>query len=209
MSAIDVPSQKVRPSAWWYALVPIIGIAGIVFAILAGIEEFSGIEERFTRLGSDGTGTIELRKGEHASVWLLSENGSGSAALGLRSSTVEVTGPGGSPIEFEPATARSTFDFGNLGGVRIGDFEATSEGDYRVAATAGSMSGSSDVAVGNLDVGAAVVRTFRPAITGFLASTGLLILLLVMRGRSKRRIARAREQGAVLQGPAQGPISFG
>ena len=218
MSAIDVPSERVRPSGWWYALVPIIGVVGIVYAILAGIDEFSDIEDRFTRLGSDGKSSIELREGEHASVWLISES-AGSGALDMRGADVRVTGPGGEPIEFEQATARSTFDFGNLGGVRVGDFEAASGGEYKVAATARSMSGPADVAVGNFDVGSAVLHTFRPALIGFLASIGLLVLLLVLRGASKRR-ARNQPQYDPLQAPAsstpaapttsssQGPISF-
>jgi hypothetical protein len=222
MSAIDVSTPRVRPSGWWFVLVPIIILVGVGFSIHNGIDEFGHLGDRFTKLGSDRQATIELREGEHASVWSISENG--RAADTLRTDVaINVVDPDGEHVDFDKSFGTTTFDIGSSTGIKLGDFEATTPGTYAIGALLTTDDPSFDAAVGNLDVGSAVLRTITPAIVGTLAAIALLVLLLVLRGRSKRRIAGGWQQPS-LQAPVttatstsvgssepptpQGPISF-
>jgi hypothetical protein len=222
MTAIDVQQPRVRPSRWWYLLVPLAIVLGVAGSIRAGIDEFGHIDERFQRAKHNGIVSIDLRQGEDASIWMLYEDGTPTDQMSNDGGAITVLGPHATTVEVDRPGARTTFSFGSLGGIRAGDFEAPEDGTYQVFAK--PSRGATDVAVGNFDVGGAVMRTVRPGLLGMLAAIVLVIALIVMRGRAKRAIESAPQfqqpplgvpgapqtpvapQGPVA--PPQGPISY-
>lgn len=206
MTAIDVPKVRVRPSGWWFLLVPLLIVAGATQSVRTGFDQFSDIGDRFTRLGLDGAGTVELRAGDTASIWMLYEAGTDTRAMS-KDATVTVSGPDGSSVDVDRASARSTFEAGDLGGIRCCDFDAKTAGEYTIRAE--RSSGASDVAVGDFDFGSAIAKTIAPGLIGLLAGIALLVTLLVLRSRSKRQQARPRHELATpTNQPASGPVTY-
>ena len=213
MTAINVPTLRVRPSGWWFLLVPLLMIGGTALSVKTGFDEFGDIADHFTRLGLDGTGTVDLRAGDTASIWMLYEHGTNTRNMS-KDARITVTGPDGTSVPVDVASARSTFEAGDLGGIRCCDFDATTTGEYEISAQ--RSSGASDVAVGDFEFGSAIAKTLAPGLIGIFAGIATLILLLVLRSRSKGRISKLRQQQAQVGVPAtaqqpsapQGPISY-
>lgn len=227
MSAIDVPGQRVRPSAWWYLLVPILLMAAVAFGIAAGIDEGRRIADSFRTLGADGTGSIPLEAGEEPTVWAVWQDGRSSDAISRPPAQVEVTGPRGQDIDFQPGGSETTWSIGSEAGVDLGTFVAPVEGTYTVhvryeapgaggaAAVAGPVP---TAAVGTVDVSGSLGRVLRTVGVWALAALALWVVLLALRGRSKRRARRLAagnpldsHGGAPTSTPSatsSGPITF-
>jgi hypothetical protein len=202
-------SRRVRPSGWWFLLMPLVIIAGTVQSVATGFDQFGDIGDHFHRIGPDGTGTVELSAGDTASIWMLYEHGTDTRSMS-KDGNVTVTGPDGASVEVDRASARSTFEVGDLGGIRCCDFDATVTGVYTVHAQ--RSSGASDVAVGNFEFARAIAATLAPGLIGVFAGVGMLVLLLVMRARSKASIRREAQQLQVspgVQAPSVPPASTG
>jgi hypothetical protein len=199
----------VRPSGWWFLLVPLLMIGGAAQSVATGFDQFRDIDEHFSRLGLDGDGTVELRAGDTASIWMLYTSGTDTRNMS-KDANVTVIGPDGANVQVDRASARSTFEAGDLGGIRCCDFDAPTDGTYTIHAD--RSSGASDVAVGNFEFGTAIARTLAPGLVGTVAGIATLILLLVLRSRSKGRISQLRQQQAQVGVPttaqSHGPISY-
>lgn len=202
MSAIDVPSQRVRPSGWWYVLVPLLMVAGLAVAVDRGIDEVRAIAASFEPLGDDGAASIVLDAGDEPTVWAIWDDGRSSDSIARPPARVTITGPDAQAVPFDARTGASetTFSFGSESGVDLGTFTAPRDGTYRVEvtyqapATDGGAPNSGAIpsaAVGQLDLSATIGRVVRPIVLGMLAAIVLWIMLLVLRGRAKRRIRRA------------------
>lgn len=230
MSAIQIPSMRVRPSAWWYLLIPLVLLAGAAAAITAGIDEAREIRDSFHTLGNDGRGTIELEAGDEPTVWAVWNDGRSTDSMTRPPANVQITGPGGQAVPFRArgSTGTTTWSFGSDAGVDLGTFSAPETGSYEVhvmydiATPDGSIGavGVPAAAVGQLDLSASAWRVARPVLLATAAAVGILVLLLVLRGRSKRRV-RQLQAGSALDVPSQqappapptpssssGPISF-
>lgn len=213
MSTIVTPAARVRPSGWWYLLVPVILLVGFANAILVGIEEVGGVADSFDRLGRDGRGSVTLEQGEQATLWATWDDGRSSESLRRPDATVVVTGPDDAVRPFERSRSTTTFSVGEDAGIAVGTFQGADAGRYDVRVTWDDATepGTRPVAaVGSFDISAVVGRVLRPILLALLAAAGLVVALLVLRGRSKRRNA-ARELYAShdpTSSSAQGPISF-
>ena len=210
-------TPKVRPSAWWYALVPVVFLAGVAIAVLAAIDEGRTIADSFSRVGDDGRASIELAAGEEATVFALWSDGRSSDSVTRPPATIAVTGPDGDDVTFRPAGGgTTTFDTGGDAGIDLGTFTARDDGTHQLEVEFDVPAGTprSEAAVGRLDISAVVGRVIRPIALAALASLGLFVLLLVLRGASKRRIRRGPQFPGTQFGPpsppggSQGPITF-
>jgi len=209
---------RVRPAGWWYLFVPLLFLAGIGVGVVTAVDEGRGVIDSFSTLGSDGVGTVQLEAGDEATVFALWDDGRGTDALERPVSTVVVTGPGGEAVTFDEAarSTTSTYSYEGASAIDLGTFEAPVTGTYRVRVTfqvGPEAVGAPNAAVGRLDWSGIVGRVLRPVSIGFAASIALLVLLIVTRGMSKRRLRATNVIAAPpLQGhdgPAsQGPISF-
>ena len=211
------PQGRVRPSAWWYALVPIIFLAGIGFGVAGAIDEGRAIADSVSTLGADGRGTVELDAGDTATVMAYWEDGRSTESIERPPATVTITDPDGDAIAFDPAgSGESTFSFDSKSGIDLGTFDADVAGTHEVRvefgqAVPGTSTGTPLAAVGRLDWGSIAGRVGRPIGLGALASVGLLILLIVLRGASKRRRTSSPQfQGQVQStggtNPSKGPF---
>lgn len=206
-------NPKVRPSAWWYALVPLVFCGGVALGIAAAVSEGLSVADSFERVGPDGRASIELAQGDEASLFALWEDGRSSEGLSRPPVRVTVTGPDGDDVPFGPAGGgRTTFESGGDAGIDLGSFTARVDGVHEVEVDFELPAGvpEPEAAVGRLDLSAIVRETVRPIAIGAVASLAIFVLLLVLRGQSKRRIRRG-QPGTPPQPPSpgsQGPITF-
>lgn len=202
--------MKVRPSAWWYALVPIIALAGFGFGIAAAIDEGRAVADTFQRFGSDGRTTVSLDEGDETTVFAMYGDGRDTSALQRPTATVAVEGPDGDEVAFDAADSggETTFDFGGDAGIDLGTFTARSDGEHevRVKFVDDAVAGAPTAAIGRLDVSAIVGTVLRPMGSGILASIAVLILLLVLRGASKRRLRSSPLAPPTDPGSSRGPF---
>lgn len=195
----DSSAERVRPSGWWYALVPIIFLAGIGFAVASTISWGIDIAESYELVGPDGTASIQLDAGDEATVFAVWEDGRSTDSLSRPSATVRVTAPAGGDVEFDRGSdGSSTFSVDGTSGIDVGSFTAPSSGSYDVDVTFAPTSGTApQAAVGEFSFSGLAERVLRPIGIGAALAIALLVMLLVARGRSKRR----RRQSPQFQGP--------
>jgi hypothetical protein len=194
-------SSPVRPSGWWYALVPVLFLLGIGYGLVVAVDEGRAVAESFSSFGADGRGSVELEDGDTATVLAFWEDGRSTESIVRPTATVTITDPDGDDVRFDPAgPSRSTFSFGSRSGIELGTFDAATSGTHDVQVTFAQPGPLA--AVGRLDWQAIVGSVLRPIGLGAAAAVGLWILLLVLRGMSKRR-RRAEPQGA---SPSGGPF---
>ena len=188
----SAPRVRVRPSGWWYVLVPILWFAGLGFGILSVVERGIDAADSFREIRPGGSATVVLDAGDSANVYAVWQDGRDSESLTRPAATVTVQGPDGADVAFRSPNGRTTFDFGDESGIELGSFEADAGGAYEVRADFPDADPSQPAyaAVGELDLSSIAAGVLRPIGLGTLAATALWILLLVLRGRSKRR-ARA------------------
>lgn len=200
MATLEERAARVRPSGWWYVLVPLLAVLGIVGGVLAAVEEGREVAESFRLLGEDRRGSIDLEAGDEATVWAVWQDGRDDPER--PAAAVLVRGPAGEPVAFRPRTnGETTFSFGHESGVDLGTFVARDAGRHELAVTwqDGAVRGAAPAAgVGVLDLSGLVDRVVRPIWLGVLAATVLFVVLMVLRGRAKRRIG-ARAAGHALE----------
>jgi hypothetical protein len=183
-----------RPSGWWFLLVPVVVFVGVGFAVQHGIEEVRGVRQRFDSAGADGQGSIYLYAGSDASVWRIEHSGD-SNSISKVASRAQVTGPDGESIEYRPARGRTTFQFNDMVGLRLGAFTAPRDGTYRYDID--TVPPVAHLAVGDLSFSDVVRRTLRPVVWSASGALALLVLLVVLR---RRKPPAAPD--------VQGPITF-
>lgn len=209
MNTLPATRTRVRPSGWWFVLVPLLLVAGIALGVQRGIDEARTIADSFERLGSDGVGQIDLVAGDEATVWAIWDDGRGTDTLARPDARVTITAPGGATVPFDARSgAKTTFSIGSLAGIDLGTFDAPVDGSYEVRAANDQPDlgvATPELAVGQVDLSGAVGSVFAPIGWGAAAALGLLVLLLVLRARSKRRI-RAIPQPA-LGIPGEPPVA--
>lgn len=201
---------------------PILLLVGIGYGVAAAIDEGRAVADSFSSLGRDGRGTVELEAGDTATVMAFWEDGRSTESITRPVAVVEITGPDGDDIAFDPAhNGRQTFSFNSKSGIDLGTFEAASSGAHEVrVAFVDPTVGSADpdrspvepiAAVGRLDWRSIVGSVLRPIGLGAAAAIALWISLLVLRGTSKRRRRESPQfQGATPQtggtNPSTGPF---
>ena len=203
------PTGPIRPSGWWYLLVPVLLLAGVAAGVATALDEGRAVFNSFSTLGADGAGSVELESGDEATVFALWSDGRATSTLERPEAAVAIIDPAGETVRFDPAgPSRSTYAHDGVSAIDLGSFEAHSDGSFDVQVTFadGALTGSAapNAAVGRLDWASIVGRVLRPVALGAAASFGLLLALLVLRRSSKRRLRRAAVAPA-----SQGPISFG
>jgi hypothetical protein len=96
----ESPKGRVRPSAWWYALVPIIFLVGVGFGVAGGIDEGRQVVDSFSKLGADGAGSIDMEADQKATVMAIWDDGRSTDGIARPPANVTVIGPGGAPVVF-------------------------------------------------------------------------------------------------------------
>ncbi|MCW2928803.1 MAG: hypothetical protein JWM86_2771 [Thermoleophilia bacterium] len=191
MATTSTPPAKARPSGWWYALAPVILMAGVVLAIQAGFEEVGAVTDSFQRLGPDGTAAISADGGDRVSVWAVYASSSGADAAPRPAATVRVTGDDGPvPVRTAGSGSRTTYELGSESGIEVASFVPPTDGRYVVTVAIDTPTGAVAVptaAVGALDIVGGITRVLRPVGLSILAMFGWIALLMVLRGMSRRR----------------------
>jgi hypothetical protein len=184
---------KIRPSGFWYLLPFVLVIAGGVAAIVSivnGVSAYSDTIEDFARVEVGQTGTIEIDgTGGYTVFYEPGVADESSLDENDPEPTLEMTGPGGEPVALENYSSFGTYSSSGYVGFAIQTFDVDEPGRYEL--TAGGQ-----VLGGNVAVGRSPFRKITTGILlglaygfgGFLVALVILIILMVSRGRSKRRL---------------------
>ncbi len=200
------PQGRVRPSGWWYVLVPIIFFAGVGFAIAGAISWGIDIAESYELVGADGKASIQLDAGDDGTVFAVWDDGRSTDNITRPPATVTVTGPDGEDVAFNRDDGgSSTFTVNDQSGIDVGSFTAPTTGSYDVEiAFDPTTSGTPpQAALGEFSFAGLGERIVRPIGIGFAASLALFVALLLLRGAAKRRMRSSPQ----FQGPT--PVTGG
>lgn len=216
----SAPPQKPKPSLL-ALLIPlaiwiVFGIVAVAVAVVS-ISRADTIVDDFARVEPDTETTVALRSTGGYRIWL--ERDGVSDEVGDPDTTVTVTRDG-EPISVERYATDLDYAFGGREGTAIYTFDAPAEGEYVVSGQIND-GGGGQFAVGKANpVGEAakgILFMILIGTAGFLIFLVLGIILLVRRGRSKRRIrqsyppagypqhAHGQQQGGGQPGDGQWP----
>lgn len=190
--------DRPKPGLAFCILVPI--VIWLIPAIVAvglfvrGFTSFQGTIDDFARVEVGEQADVQLDTGDHR-VWAESDGGDDSFYPSSVSMTI-VSADGGDVVELEPYSVASSLSYsdGSRHGEAVHTFEITEAGLYTVEVTTAAPT-VERVAIGTENPVAITGRYILAGIAvgsiGFLLAIIALIVFLVRRSRSKRRLASA------------------
>lgn len=201
--------EKPKPGLAAAILIPL--VIWVVFSVVAtvflvrGFQSYTDIIDDFARVESGQQATVSLKSGGFR-VWIersaLDED--------VRPpTTVTVEAADGTPVQVDQydLSTNLTYSDGDTEGQAVHTFNIDEPGDYTITATADDGQ-PAEFAIGKdnpvSEIGKGFALFFGIGIVGFLIALILLIVMLVKRGRSKKRITQARFAGAQQGYPAYG-----
>lgn len=201
--------EKPKPGLAAAILIPlfiwiVFSIAAVVVLVL-GIQRAEEIDDELARIPAGEPSQVELTEAGDYRIWLDCPDGND---YGTVSATGTITGPDGQDIPVESYVG--SLSYNDLDAVLT--FEAPTEGSYtfQLLDTGTSSCSGPQFAIGKDNpfaaAGTAVLIMLVVGSIGFVIALILLIVMLVKRGRSKRRITQASFPGGGYGGgyPPQG-----
>lgn len=188
--------QKPKPSVAAAILIPVAiwivtSVIGGVFIVM-GVQAVSSAVDDLERAPVGGDGQVELEAGDQR-VFL---EGDGVNDIFGPDALIGITDPDGNAVDVElyGSGTSLTYDLGGHEGTATWTFDAPTDGTYTVNLQT-SESAVEGVAIGKDNpvtawVGMGVIGIAIGSI-GFLIAIVVLIIMLVRRGRSKKRLAPA------------------
>jgi hypothetical protein len=186
----------VRPSGFWYLVPVVLLLAGGVAAILgivSGFRAYSDTIEGFARVPVGSSGTIEIDGTGGYTVFYEPGGMSEESELerGTFEPTVQLSTSDGAPVELRDYASWSTYSASGYVGFAMRTFRVEQPGRYELTTTEGA---EGTIAVGRSPfskLGTGVLRGLALGTAGFLVAVVVWIVLLVTRGRAKRRMRAA------------------
>lgn len=201
---MSVTLEKPKPGLAAALLIPFViwvvaSIVAVVFLVM-GIQRAEDVYDDFARIDASTPTEVELTSTGGYRIWL-ERPGDDSSDFGItEAATATVTGPDGEDVpvrtysgslEYNDATAVLTFDIDEAGTYTIEADEATFSSD--------PSAGPARFAIGKgnpfAEAGKGILLMILIGTVGFVIALILMIVMLVKRGRSKRRITQASFQG--------------
>ncbi|HEU5149485.1 MAG TPA: PPC domain-containing protein [Iamia sp.] len=191
--------QKPKPGLAAALLIPFViwlvaSVIAVVFLVM-GIQRAEEVADDFARVSDGETSTVELSSSGGYRIWI-DESTSGDRFSPSASATI--TGPDGQDV---PTRLYSgSLSYNDLEAVLT--FDAPEAGEYQITVTeTGFESGTAgtEFAIGKgnpfSEAGTGILLMFLIGSIGFVIALIVLIVMLVKRGRSKRRITQASFPG--------------
>jgi hypothetical protein len=218
-----IDRKRIRPSLWWLATIPLPLIVGVVIAVVLIVDAVDTIDKPLQRFSAPGSITVNLKSGEGRSVYLRGTSFGSSRnqpdltdQLGIHSGDLNcqaqnVSGERSVNVE---NTSGFTITLDNDRYEAVKKFTADGAGTYNVSCRVfGNPSRRVPLALGpkvNLFgfVGS-IFGVFAALIGGFLIAVTILVIVLVLRYQSKRRLQREALASAGYGGPPPPPPPTG
>lgn len=182
--------QKVKPHGAWFLLVPVLILGGGIAAVALFVVGVSGFADGMKHIELPGTETITVSKaGDQILFYEQPDASQATVPPGL---SVTVTpARGGEPLEMSAPGGNVTYNYGDVAARAYRRVSFPAAGEYVVT----SSLPEGVVPHGQLAIGgdpAGLLKTmggaFGLGFGGFVLGVIVLIVLLVMRGRSRKRI---------------------
>jgi hypothetical protein len=194
-------SSRIRPSAWWYLLPAVLAVGGTVAAVLmalSGVDRISDVDRQ------DGDETIAVGD-RQLSVFadvppLSSEGAAGPGACSLTPVN------GGAEVLTQGSGFELTLDEGSHHWVSIGIIPSdTPTGAYRLSCSGHRDDAVAVAATDKIKSGAfLLVAGIVTAVGGIVSALVALIVVIVMRSRSKNRLRREQALASGYHPPPYG-----
>jgi hypothetical protein len=205
----SAPPPKVRPSGFLYLLPLLLLLAGSVAAIIAvvaGVRSYSDTIEGFARVPVGQSGTVQIDgTGGYTIFYEPGASDTSSFDESDPHPPLQITGPGGEQITLRDYRGLGTYSSSGYVGFAVETFKVERTGDYQVQ-TGSTMPGT--IAIGRSPfhkITRGVLAGVALGFGGFVVALIILIILMVSRGRSKRRIRAMAPQPAWAAQPAWTP----
>lgn len=198
----------VKPHGAWFLLVPAFLAVGVVVSALLVVGVAGNLQDNLHKVAVPGSQTVNFAQPGPQTLFYEEATAGGEVTPPL-SLEVRITPvAGGEPLAIEPALMRSTYQYGGTRGVGIGTVQVKDPGMYTVESRVGTdtqVAPGAALAVGGNPVGGvlgAVFGSLGAMGLGFVAALVTLIVLLVKRSNSRKRLI----QQQYAQMPTQPPM---
>src|SRR3954449_12104031 len=205
----SAPPPKVRPSGFFY-LLPVLlvvvgGIAAII-AIVSGVRSYSDTIEGFARVPVGQSGTVQIDgTGGYTVFYEPGKSDTSSFDESDPHPPLRILDPSGTDVALHDYNGLGTYSSSGYVGFAVQTFNVDTKGDYQVQ-TGSTLPGI--VAIGRSPfhkITRGVLGGLALGFLGFVAAIVVLIIWMVSRGRSKRRIRETTPQQAWAPQPAWAP----
>lgn len=202
--------QKPKPGGLAFLFPILLWIVTSIVAVVILVLSFGrvdGVVDDYQRTPVGGSGTVTLDAGEQRIF--LERPGADEDIFATSGITVTVTGPDGADITPDAYLTDLDYSVGGRDGTAIYTFDAPSSGEYTIESTDGVNGQGGELAIGSENplgpIGVGFALFFVIGGLGFLIALIILIVMLVKRSGSKKRIraAQLQSQGYGQQGYGQ------
>jgi hypothetical protein len=180
----------VKPSGWWYLLVPLIlAVGGVIASTVAAVGFISALSNiaDYQEVKPGETATLQIAS--PGDYWVFANTTTDTGGRVVDRPEVTITDPNGNPVRITSSSGDVSYSDGSTNAVAFGQFEAERSGRYEVAVSGDRSTQVEGVLIGKnpLDglTGPIVVALIIGVVTIALALL-TFIILAVRRGRAKR-----------------------
>ena len=189
---------KIKPSAWFYFLAPLVTIIGIALFVLFMLGRLSEVGDSLTRIVVPGKRTVELKETGKYIIFHEYRSVVGdkiySGSDGLAGLKCEVRSRAtGAQITLTPATMSSSYHVGSRSGVSAFEFTIDQPGVYEVSGAypAGQAGPETVLGIGRGFIGAIFGTALGSLAIMFgsaIITIAIVVVIFVKRRKSKKQI---------------------
>jgi hypothetical protein len=177
-------------------LLVVAGTVAAIVAIVSGVQSYSDTIEGFARVPVGQTKTVQIDgTGGYTVFYEPGASSTDSLSSQDPQPPLQIVGPGGDTIPLHDYSNFATYSSSGYVGFAIQTFNVPQAGPYQVT-SAGGLGGVVAIGRSPFDkITAGVLLGLAFGFGGFVVALVVLIVLMISRGRSKRRIRSAASGG--------------
>ena len=179
-----------KPSGWWYLLIPLIlAIGGVIASTVAAVGFISALSKiaDYQEVKPGETATLQIASpGEY---WVFANTTTDTGGRVVDRPEVTITDPNGDPVRIKSSSGDVNYSDGSTNAVAFGQFEAERSGRYEVSVSGDRSTQVEGVLIGKNPLGGLAGPIVAAVIIGVVTLALALLTLIVLsvrRGRAKR-----------------------